>query len=228
MKKILLTAACLMAGFTATFAQEEGEETIGTFQFVTADRTIVPNGSTIYAKKYTEGTFGGKSFIPSGLYVMNTSEDPACISIKINVEELSNGSIQLCYPSTCANYTLGIKETTYGTKDGGEVSDLQTEWMPDGTGQAKVTYTIMNYEYLGLDDQPIPQPVYQFEGEGSSVTVIYQYDPASINNVESSENAVAIYFDMTGRQVANPAKGLYVKKTVNANGNVKSQKVIIK
>lgn len=226
MKKIFTMATLLMAGFAAAFAQDD---TDSPFQFVKADGTVVPNGSTVIANTLEDDGFGGGKQIKSGLYVKNTSEDAAVLSIGINVEQLDNGTIQLCFPVNCAQYGLGEKETSQGAKEGGEQSDLQTEWMPTAYGKAKVTYTIKNYEYIGMgNEKPIPKPHYDYIGDGASVTVIYQYDdPAAISAVTASAAQTATYYDMTGRRVAAPAKGLYVKKTTLADGSVKSQKVVL-
>lgn len=225
MKKILLMVACLISGFTTAFAQED---IIETFQFVKADGTVVENGSTIYVNKLETPAFD-PAFISSGLFVKNMTEEAGNLSIEINVEELSNGNVQLCFPVNCSQYQLGKRETNIGAKNGGEVSDLQTEWVPSTYGKAKATYKIINYDYLGQSEDPIPQPVYQVAGDGPTVTVVYVYDdPAGINNATTNTTNTTSYYDLTGRYVAKPTKGLYVKKTTKSNGTVESSKVIIK
>ena len=50
-------------------------------------------------------------------------------------------------------------------------------------------------------------------------------DPSGINGVHSSAPASEEYFDLSGKRVAAPSKGLFVKRTVSG-GKVTTQKIL--
>lgn len=211
MKKIFTLALGLIFAAAPCFAQEEEEEIIEDCQFVYADGTVVPNGSTVTVTKAEEDPFTGKAELKSGLYVKNTLDEASNLSVEINVQTLPNGTIQLCFPVNCMQYGRGVSETSKGALKPGTVNDLQTEWFPEKYGTAKVTYTLKMYTVLGTGGLV---PTYQFDGVGPKVTVIYQYaDPSGIADVKALTNGKAQYFDMQGREVANPTKGMYIVKT---------------
>lgn len=213
MKKIFTLALGLLFATVPCLAQED-EELVNSVQFVYADGTPVANGATVTVNNYAEiDPFEGNALMKSGLYVKNTTEAPTTIAVEINVESLPNGNVQLCFPTNCQNFGLGKNETTKGVaKADGTLYDLQTEWIAKGYGTAKVTYTLKHYTYLG---QVGLTANYQFDGNGRSVTVIYQYDEHStlgIGEVKAASGAATEYYDLQGRRVSQPAKGLYVAK----------------
>lgn len=77
------------------------------------------------------------------------------------------------------------------------------------------------YNKVGLSDEP---------------QYIFVLDPASpttgIEGVESAENAGEVvsveYFNIGGMKVAEPVKGIYIKKTVYSTGKVETQKILVK
>lgn len=222
MNKIFTLGLSLALAAAPCLAQEE--EVNETFQFTYADGTVVPNGSTVTVKNY-EGNPFGKLEMKSGLYVKNTSDDAASLSIQMTIESLPNGNIQLCFPSACANYSeVGTFETQQGAKKAdGTQHDLQTEWFPTSYGTAKATYTIRNYDYHQIG--PVGGS-YSFTGNGPTVTVIYEYSENSISgihDVKGGTEAKAEYFDLQGRKADAPAHGLYLVKKGN-----ETQKVLVK
>lgn len=220
MKKFFTFSLALMLGMAAAQAQEATER----FKFVYADGTEVPNGSTIHVTNYhTMDPFTGSAVMASGLYVVNTTSEPQTLSVEINVKSLPNGEIQLCFPMNCQNYSLGKKETQKGVMKSGQTNDLQTEWMASAYGTSTVTYTLKNYNFVGTVggvDQ------YDLVGEGPTVTVVYEYSENSISgisDVKVGSEAKAGYYDLQGRKVSAPTKGLYI-----VNDGKESKKVILK
>ena len=77
------------------------------------------------------------------------------------------------------------------------------------------------YNKFGLSDEP---------------QYVFVLDPASpttgIESVEPTENAGEVvsveYYNLGGMKVAEPVKGIYIKKTVYSNGKVETRKFIIK
>lgn len=231
MRKLYTLAVCLFASMSAAFAQDVDE----TFQFVKADGTVVPNGSTVTVKdaEITEDLTTGAPRIElkSGLYVKNVSDAISYFKIAYSVN-VPNGTVQLCVGGSCSQYPAGTGlhpgDPLVGTKKAGEMEDLLTEWVPEGDGTATVTYQIKRYEFAGMGSfggvyEPAP------DGDGSKVTVIYQYDSAGIDDLKADNKAVSTtYYDLSGRLVDSPRKGLFVKKDKMANGSVKTTKVVLK
>lgn len=66
-----------------------------------------------------------------------------------------------------------------------------------------------------------------------SEPLVYDYEkeeirPAGIKTVESGAEVKAVtYYDLKGVRVVNPVKGLYIKKSITTDGNVKAEKVIL-
>lgn len=214
MKKIFTLALGLLFATVPCLAQEE-EEIDESCQFVYADGTPVANGATVTVKNYAEqDPFQGQTVMKSGLYVKNTSEDAVTLAVEINVEELPSGNVQLCFPTNCQNFGLGKNETSKGVvKADGTLYDLQTEWFASSYGTAKVTYKLKTYVFTGMHGLT---PSYDFNGDGPSVTVVYDYSENStlgIHDVKDGAlNGTTEYFDLQGRRVAKPGKGLYVAK----------------
>lgn len=225
MKKIFTLAACMFASTTVLFAQE----------FVDAEGTVIPDGSTITATKVTnDGTYG--KIINSGLYVKTDKNCYLNVAYTVNA---SSGTVQLCFPGSC--------QTIAGTGENGQAPvkasdtayNLQSEWLVDGVSYgttATVTYQLKSWTYyeeeLLIMGKPTGQMIHKYKDpiEESKVTVIYKYeDPAGINGTEMSMMPVATsYYDMAGRMMKALGKGLFIKKATMADGTVKTAKVVIK
>lgn len=222
MRKFYTLAICLLTSVCAAFAQEE----TSTFQFVTADGTVVPDGSTVTVT--AAEVKNGKTQLASGLYVKTNANGYLSVGYSISAP---NGDIQLCFPINCSNVT-GTGETSVAAMAyGNDPQDLQTEWMPTAYGTATVKYTLKTYEYTGMGGPMGLTPQYSFLEDISTVTVKYVYNETSlgINNIATDANVIsATYYDMAGRMTKEPGKGLYIKKAKMADGTVKTNKVILK
>lgn len=227
MKKFYVFALCLFAGFSAAYAQDEEDELDDTFQFVTADGTVVPSGSTITVTDVEEDFVTGDKMLKSGLYVKANSNGYVTVAYDVDAPA---DEIQLCFPINCTKIN-GTGETGVGMlKADDEPHDLQTEWFPSAYGTATVSYTLKRYEYAGMGGPLGITPQYDYLSDCSTVTVIYAYnDPAGIEGIKASDNVVsAVYYDMAGRMIQTPGKGLYIKKAKLADGTVKTVKTVLK
>lgn len=230
MRKTFTLAICLMASM-ASFAQT----TANSFAFQDAAGNAVADGAVLTRTEIIEDPFG-KDCISSGLYVKNVSDTSAYLKIETVISQLPDGSEHsICYPGNCiTQYKTGTYESgTVGGEKKGCSSEMEAKWIPNGKyGTCTVTYTIKEYSYDGMEpnEDGIPVPTYSFIGNGPKVTVNYvNADPAGIDGTEA-ETAVAstVYYDLQGRIVAQPGKGLYIKKVKMAGGSAKTVKTVIR
>ena len=114
--------------------------------------------------------------------------------------------IQFCWPEYCHIIDPGAKDTQSGTLQGGVPTNLAI----DSTSGSEF-------------DMPWPEEAFTLSCRvdivpaGSSTPEFYffinmHYDPSMLSAVEGIgvEEAAPVYFDLSGRQVANPAQGQLV------------------
>lgn len=206
-------------GATTLFAQKTTD-----LQFVTitgeGDEAVetgtIKDGAIIDA---TEETPLG---ITSGLALKNTTESAQKIVVKSEVLELDNGAFSFCMGSTCSSWEKTgtyYKPTLKKENDditGGftvieskKLKDIEAHWVTNGKGKCVVKFTA----YKGVVDEEISDSEWQAYNlvEGPSVTVNFLNGvPSSISNIENKD-VDNNYYDLAGRKVAKPTKGIYVK-----------------
>ena len=229
MRKIFTLAICLMTSL-ASLAQA----TDNSFAFIDADGNTVADGSVLTRTETTEELI--ESYISSGLFVQNVTDGAAYLKIETNIKEMPTGTTHsICFPGNCVRtQSIGTGESpnVEGEKAGSKNS-MQAEWIHNGTyGTCTVTYTIKVYSYDGKQRNKfgIMEDVYTLIGDGPSVTINYvNADPAGIDNTnaEAQETSTA-YYDLQGRRMPQPGKGLYIKKAKLANGSTKTVKVVLR
>lgn len=219
MKRFYTLALGLMMGATTLFAQKTTD-----LQFVTitgeGDEAVetgtIKDGAIIDA---TEETPLG---ITSGLALKNTTESAQKIVVKSEVLELDNGAFSFCMGSTCSSWEKTgtyYKPTLKKENDditGGftvieskKLKDIEAHWVTNGKGKCVVKFTA----YKGVVDEEISDSECQAYNlvEGPSVTVNFLNGvPSSISNIENKD-VDNNYYDLAGRKVAKPTKGIYVK-----------------
>lgn len=219
MKRFYTLALGLMMGATTLFAQKTTD-----LQFVTitgeGDEAVetgtVKDGAAIDA---TEETFSG---ITSGVALKNVSGSDQKIVVKSEVLELDNGAFSFCMGTTCSSWKeLGTyyKPTLQKENDditGGftvieskKLKDIEAHWVTNGKGKCVVKFTA----YKGVVDEENSASEWQvyYLVEGPSVTVNFLNGvPSSISNIENKD-VDNNYYDLAGRKVAKPTKGIYVK-----------------
>lgn len=222
MKRFYTLALGLMMGATTLFAQKTTD-----LQFVTitgeGDEAVetgtIKDGAAIDA---TEETFQG---IASGVALKNVSGSDQKVVIKFELVELDNGSFSCCFGGNCNPYKeLGTYYKPELIYDGeyissetflksickaNEIMDIESHWEPKSKGKCVVKFTA----YKGVVDEEISDSEWQayYLVEGPSVTVNFLNGvPSSISNIENKD-VDNNYYDLAGRKVAKPTKGIYVK-----------------
>ena len=222
MKRFYTLALGLMMGATTLFAQKTTD-----LQFVTitgerdeaVETGTIKDGAVIDA---TEETFQG---IASGVALKNVSGSAQKVVIKFELVELDNGSFSCCFGGNCNPYKeLGTYYKPELIYDGeyissktflesvckaNEIMDIESHWEPKSKGKCVVKFTA----YKGVVDEEISESEWQayYLVEGPSVTVNFLNGvPSSISNIENKD-VDNNYYDLAGRKVAKPTKGIYVK-----------------
>lgn len=221
MKRFYTLALGLMMGATTLFAQKTTD-----LQFVTittgegddvVETGTVKDGAAIDA---TEETFSG---ITSGIALKNATGSAQKVVIKFELVELDNGSFSCCFGGQCNPYTelkTYYKPTlvydgeylmgkSFYTCKANEIVDIDSHWEPKSKGKCVVKFTA----YQGVVDEENSDSETKFYNlvEGPSVTVDFLNGvPSSISNIENKD-VDNNYYDLAGRKVAKPTKGIYVK-----------------
>ncbi len=220
MKRFYTLALGLMMGATTLFAQKTTD-----LQFVTitgerdeaVETGTVKDGAAIDA---TEETFSG---ITSGLALKNATGSAQKVVVKSEVLELDNGAFSICMGTTCSSWKeVGtyykpslvydgefLMAKSFYICEANKITDIQSHWEPKSKGKCVVKFTA----YQGVVDEENSDSETKFYNlvEGPSVTVNFLNGvPSSINNIENKE-VDNNYYDLAGRKVAKPTKGIYVK-----------------
>ena len=217
MKRFYTLALGLMMGATTLFAQKTTDLQFVTINEDNVETGVVKDGAAIDA---TEETFSG---ITSGLALKNVTGSAQKVVIKFELVELDNGSFSCCFGGQCNPYTKldtyykptlvydgeYLMAKSFYTCKANEIVDLDSHWEAKSKGKCVVKFTA----YQGVVDEEVSDSETKFYNlvEGSSVTVNFLNGvPSSINNIESKD-VDNNYYDLAGRKVAKPTKGIYVK-----------------
>ncbi len=215
MKKLFTLCTGLMLALTLQ-AQNDCP-----LQFADKDGNIIANGTTLNISEAEEDEFGSV-LMPSGLYVKNTSEADVHCSGTYTVQSISNGGFQTCFPENCLapNTTPGQYNTQEGTINAGVLKSMQTEWLPVAEGKCVVTYQIITYK------QNVITKKWNVDKQGPTVTLNFTYTTTAIGQAKSAKAVRSVaYYNLTGRRVQTPAKGIYIVKTTYQDGTVTSRKM---
>lgn len=215
MKKLFTLCTGLMLALTLQ-AQNDCP-----LQFADKDGNIIADGTTLNISEVEEDDFGSV-LMPSGLYVKNTSEADVHCSGVYTVQSISNGGFQTCFPENCLapNTTPGQYNTQEGTINAGMLKSMQTEWLPVAEGKCVVTYQIITYK------QNVITKKWNVDKQGPTVTLNFTYTTTAIGQAKSAKAVRSVaYYNLTGRRVQTPAKGIYIVKTTYQDGTVTSRKM---
>lgn len=217
MKRFYTLALGLMMGATTLFAQKTTDLQFVTINEDKVETGVVKDGAAIDA---TEETFQG---ITSGLALKNVSGSEQKVVIKFELVELDNGSFSCCFGGLCNHYTElktyyrptlvhdgeYIMAKSFYVCEANQNIDLDSHWEPKSKGKCVVKFTA----YQGVVDEENSDSETKFYNlvEGPSVTVNFLNGvPSSISNIENKD-VDNNYYDLAGRKVAKPTKGIYVK-----------------
>lgn len=217
MKRFYTLALGLMMGATTLFAQKTTDLQFVTINEDNVETGVVKDGAIIDA---TEETPLG---ITSGLALKNATGSAQKVVLKFELVELDNGSFSCCFGGQCNPYTelktyykptlvydgeYLMAKSFYICK-ANEIVDINSHWEPKSKGKCVVKFTA----YQGVVDEEISDSQWQAYNlvEGPSVTVNFLNGvPSSISNIENKD-VDNNYYDLAGRKVAKPTKGIYVK-----------------
>ncbi len=222
MRKSIFSALMLTAVCMNGFAQQ-----VTDLKFVTEDGAEIADGSTITATE-TETSISGNLKVISGVYVKNTTGNIVQCSVAMECTDIDNGSISLCFPDQCMTTDVnGMSfETAKGSVKANATQSLDTEWIPETStsyGSATVKYTLKIWTTLGSGSKSTDM----FVGNGPTITVNYILGTTGINNTVSDKQTTSTeYYDLSGRKIEAPVKGVYVKVSSYSDGTKKSEKVI--
>jgi hypothetical protein len=171
------------------------------FEFVTAGGEIVPNGSIVTVTEFTEDEYGDVE-MSSGIYAKRVDADAdQLVRIAYNVGKMDNGSMQICYPFSCATIT----QTGAGaTQPGGQTNEqesIQTEWFPSDYGTCRATLTLDPVVKTKLGHESLE--------DGPSITLVFSYaDPSRVSATSTKVATPVAYYNLSGRPVAADTKGV--------------------
>lgn len=222
MKRFYTLALGLIMGATTLFAQKTTD-----LQFVTitgegkeaVETGAVKDGAVIEVSEIRDFF----DDIPAGLAVKNVSGSAKKIVVKYNITQMDNGTFTSCSGGKCQTWKVAgayynpalsmegeyIMGGSFLVLKANEFVDLESEWKQNGKGKcvAKLTAYIGEVDEENSDSE---WKVYNLV-EGPSVTVNFLNGvPSSISNIENKD-VDNNYYDLAGRKVAKPTKGIYVK-----------------
>ena len=219
MKRFYTLALGLMMGATTLFAQKTTDLQFVTINEDKVETGVVKDGAAIDA---TEETFQG---ITSGIALKNATGSAQKVVIKFKLVELDNGSFSCCFGGQCNPYNdlgtyykptlvydgeyISSKTFLHSVCQANKIMDIESHWEPKSKGKCVVKFTA----YKGEIDEEISDSEWQAYNlvEGPSVIVNFLNGvPSSISNIENKD-VDNNYYDLAGRKVAKPTKGIYVK-----------------
>ena len=209
MRKLSTLALLLMMGVMSAWSQ-----TGNIFYFVDKDGKEVPDGTELTITETEDDGWGGV-MMKTGLRVKSTQSGTVYGSMVYNVLEMSNGAFQVCFPENC---TQTEKTGEYETPAGEvKTEDIQTEWMAETYGTAKVTLQPKTYKYNKVTNK------WTFVADGPKITINFIYaDPTGITNTANNPREVE-RFALNGHRLAQPQNGINIVKTADG----KTHKVFI-
>ncbi len=185
--------------------------------YFTVNGVKVDNGASIDLTNDIEDQGNGfYQYVPH-LYVVSTKTGTANLKIDNDhttvAPELdadwvygAEFSFSACAFGACKPIASGgILEET-GTLNANDPFDMQAEFVLS-LGEKEVLGN------LNVDGKVIVTAT--MGSETATVTLTVKRDYAGVDGVEIDENAPAEYFDLQGRKIANPEKGLYIVRQGN-------------
>lgn len=216
MKKIFTSMLALVAavGFTAS-AGENIKCYVDGQEVVNGDRIDITKfyeelsleGFGVYARQYN-----------THLVVVPTVADEMTAVVDFikndtplddNNEFGANMAVQFCGFGQCYNINVGDKHEESKDFKADEEIDMQTELKVLNVGTAAdFTELAISAEFsltLTLDEEVVALTFY----------VDQQGVDAAVEGIEADNNTQAIYYDLQGRKVNNPSKGIFIVKKGN-------------
>ncbi|MDE6217974.1 MAG: hypothetical protein K2F64_03135 [Muribaculaceae bacterium] len=221
MKKSLLLASMALSSF-ALFAQNyEGGSEIMT---VTFNGVEVQNGGSIVCNEFESDVDGDRTYITYDAKVFVTNKTTAPLDIAVTMLAVNPsyttisgnpdlyGMPQICSPSGCLPSTMG----NFGAGRVSMGTDSAFEWdlhCYDAAPEGTATYRVQMINIV--NDDLLTDPQFYFD-------ITFTTEDSAVDAVEIDENLPMEYYDLQGRRVENPAKGLYIIR----QGNKSAKRII--
>ena len=202
--------ATLLTGFAIALSMDAQSNFL--VQFADKNGNIIADGTTLDITNYETSDFGDV-MMPSGLYAKNTTSEAIRVKGKYTIISMENGRFQTCFPTNCMSQkAAGSYETQEGQLTPLELKDMQTEWIPTGEGVCQVTYQLCYYAMNDFGRESLQNgPILTLNMTyGQSAGIAHATPQSAIRSVD--------YYDLAGRHIEKPQSGVYVMKTVYANG----------
>lgn len=192
-------------------------------QFADKDGNIIADGTVLNITDIVTDDFGDV-LMPSGLYMKNTSNAEVRGGGRYTIESISNGVFQTCFPVNCVQQKAkGTFETGSDAFAAGILKYMQTEWLPTAEGKVVVKYQLLTYK-----QNPITKDWLK-DKEGPTVTLSFDYNTASVDGTKGAKAvSKVVYYNVLGHVISKPAHGVYVKKTLYADGSETTQKQMMR
>lgn len=210
MKRIF---TCLLMGLCMTVCAVKAQAGTSLFVFVDENGTVLEDGATV-VRDVVELDAEGQQIIKSGISVKNNGASASdYLRVHYEVQQLDNGSYQICFPATC-NYQseVGSYQTGIGQLMGNS-QDIMSEWFLEDDGTCLVKLTIET-----LVKQAGFPPQYETTGFGPTLTIKFvkgasESIPGDVNDDhEVNITDVNVVIDM----ILNPGGG---NKKCDVNGD---------
>ncbi len=193
-------------------------------QFCDKDGNIIADGTTLNLTEAVVDDWGEVQ-MPTGLSVKNYSDAEVRVGGIYTIKSISSGSFQSCPFGSCMKKDeAGEYETTNGTLAAGATDNLMSEWFPEAPGTCEVTYQLFTYKQNAITGG------WNKDQAGPTITLKFNYTGTS--GVSSAKAGKAVssveFYNLTGRRVAKPAHGVFVKTVRYADGKSVTRKVVVK
>lgn len=188
-------------------------------QFADKDGNIIADGTVLNLTTAESDDFGDV-LMSTNLFVKNTFSSVVNGGGKYVIQSMSNGAFQTCFPENCVRKTsAGTFATEHGTFAAGELKSMQTEWLPASSGSCVVTYQLITFKQNSITKKWVE------DQSGPTVTLNFTYDAAGVSSAVNNKNVRRVeYYNLIGRCVATPARGMYIVRTTYADGTTTSKK----
>ena len=215
MKQIITLLICLLASL-ALQAQDEFP-----LQFVDENGEIIADGTMLDLTDIEEDDLFGDIMMPTNISVKNISDEMVQGGGSYTIHTISNGKFQTCFPINCmVQFTAGTYSTGNDAFMPGQLRNMQTEWLPDAEGMCFVSYQLQTYRKLGKNYIP--------DEDGPTITLCFYYGTTGIKGTKGEKVRSVTYYDLSGKPVERPKRGVYMKKTTYADGSFIVRKSILR
>ena len=208
MKKLFtsMLALAAIAGLAPTASAQDEEPML---QFYVHGQPV-KNGDRIDITPYYEA---GLSQYNPELTCMTTATDEMSVTLDFYKNETpaldadweygAKVNAMICWPSQCQMVGLGKSLTVSGDMYADEAVDMQVH-----LGLELGDYQ----EYDELSVKAEFSLTAQFDEEEVKLIFFVDKPSAGVEGIEADSDAAPVYYDLQGRQVANPSNGLYIVK----------------